>query len=429
MGLPPVEIINEQSGSSKPVAYVLDDDRQIGILVTRMLSSLGFVSLTFTDASECLQQCKTAKGYAKPTLIVLDLSLGNSDGIDVIDQLRTIAYKGRVLLISGSSETTLLDVQKMAAARGLAMLPSLKKPFRVDALKESLDASPEENLGFITETSPETSKATVIWAVSNGKLELRYQLKYDLKTSTPCGADALFYTRHPSEGIAPLSNSLPPANSPLYGPLARFAISQIATDWKENFRNLKVPFRISIKLPLTFVSSAGFIPLIRQHMPTDPQFSGITIDAIDWKLFDGEDLLREICIQLGLYRVNLAVDDVGSIYSAISRSQNSPFSELRLLPAFVSNCWTDDSKKALCKNVIDLAHSAGVSVCAVGVSSREDLHALTELGCDTAIGNVFGQSQLVEVIASTLLGPKAATEPSQNADDDPYAWPTASVGA
>src|SRR5919198_1134773 len=72
---------------------------------------------------------------------VLDLAVGQTDAVEVMRQLEVLKYDGKVLLISGRDEGTLNDIQQVGIGRGLAMLPSLRKPFRVSDLKERLEAA------------------------------------------------------------------------------------------------------------------------------------------------------------------------------------------------------------------------------------------------------------------------------------------------
>src|SRR6185312_3149128 len=76
-----------------------------------------------------------------PAVIVLDLSLGNSDAVEVIRSLSTIRFRGAVILISGRDTATVAEVQEIGKRRGLTMLDPLSKPFRVDALRERLAAA------------------------------------------------------------------------------------------------------------------------------------------------------------------------------------------------------------------------------------------------------------------------------------------------
>src|SRR5258707_428959 len=132
MPLAPVTL--KRDGANSPVAYVLDDDRKVSVLISRMLRVAGFVAVPFTEPIECRKQLKAADAYTVPAVFVLDLSLGKSDGIEVLDCLKALKYKGRVLLVSGKDASALLEIERMGASRGLEMLPSLQKPFEVDDL-------------------------------------------------------------------------------------------------------------------------------------------------------------------------------------------------------------------------------------------------------------------------------------------------------
>src|SRR5262245_60503774 len=111
--------------ANRSIAYVLDDESAVGTLVARMLSSLGYVPLTFTEVPQCLQQLKDATEYSKPSLLVLDLALGKHDAVDVFEQLKAVGFKGKLLLMSGVDETTLNEVQKICTSRGLTAFAPL----------------------------------------------------------------------------------------------------------------------------------------------------------------------------------------------------------------------------------------------------------------------------------------------------------------
>ena len=75
---------------------------------------------------------------AVPEIIVLDLSLGVSDGIDVIRSLAASRFGGAILLISGRDTDTIGEVNKIGAHHGLTMLPFLQKPFLLEQFTERL---------------------------------------------------------------------------------------------------------------------------------------------------------------------------------------------------------------------------------------------------------------------------------------------------
>jgi two-component system cell cycle response regulator len=107
-------------------AFVLDDDLRIGTMVGKVLQAGGFAARTFTAMPQFLAEVNSDA----PELLVLDLSLGESNVVEIIHRLEAGGYRGKVLLISGRDETTLYDIAQVGARHGLSMLPPLKKPFR-----------------------------------------------------------------------------------------------------------------------------------------------------------------------------------------------------------------------------------------------------------------------------------------------------------
>jgi FixJ family two-component response regulator len=120
------------------LAFVLDDEARIGVALCKVLANMGIEARQFVDADAFLGQLEPCS----PDLVFLDLALGQSDAIEVIHQLETRKFKGRVMLISGRDMGMLLEVERIGKAHGLTMLPSLPKPFRVADIKECLLPSP-----------------------------------------------------------------------------------------------------------------------------------------------------------------------------------------------------------------------------------------------------------------------------------------------
>jgi DNA-binding response OmpR family regulator len=121
---------------SARLAYVLDDEPKVSAFVCQVLAASGFAARQFSAPMPFFIELKTTP----PEVIVLDLALGQSDAVDVIRQLDMLQYKGKVLLISGRDQSVLAEIENIGKSHGLAMLPSLQKPFRVADLKQRLNA-------------------------------------------------------------------------------------------------------------------------------------------------------------------------------------------------------------------------------------------------------------------------------------------------
>ena len=170
---------------------------------------------------------------------MLDLSLGQSDAVEVIHQLEAGKYQGKVLLISGRDETTLNEITRIGEKHGLKMLPPLKKPFRPADLKQRLSTGQAANAALPAppdcETRSGASRQAVVplgEALRNNWLEVWYQPKFDLKSSSICGAEALIRARHPLRGVITPDGLLPPPGDPDYEDVTRFVVERAAADWK-----------------------------------------------------------------------------------------------------------------------------------------------------------------------------------------------------
>ena len=86
----------------------------------------------FTSAPLALRALK----HCSPAIIFLDIALGGSDAIEVIRMLGQRGYRGVVQLMSGSNPAILEDVRRIGERHKLIMRPPLKKPFRIDAIRQ-----------------------------------------------------------------------------------------------------------------------------------------------------------------------------------------------------------------------------------------------------------------------------------------------------
>ena len=120
------------------LAFVLDDEAKFAAALTKMLGTIGINARSFITPAEFLN----AVDGENPDLVFLDVALGQSDAVEVIRQLEARKFAGQVMLISGRDARTLLDVEQIGRDRGLHMLPSLPKSFRIHDIRENLLPAP-----------------------------------------------------------------------------------------------------------------------------------------------------------------------------------------------------------------------------------------------------------------------------------------------
>jgi EAL domain-containing protein (putative c-di-GMP-specific phosphodiesterase class I)/FixJ family two-component response regulator len=368
------------------VAYVLDDDPQVRAMVFHVLASAGYEAQVFSDPEPMLAKLKSAP----PEIVVLDLALGQSDAIEVIRQLATLEYRGKVLLISGHDETVLAEIQRIGERHQLAMLASLRKPFRAKDLIGRLTRSPNVVGAPLSAKTPRRTLVSLAEALDAGWLELWYQPKIDLQSFAVCGAEALLRARHPEHGIVSPAELLPPAGDPLHFPLSRFVVGRAIADW-QRFADSGKSLKLAINLPVCVINSPDFVSLMRRDLPVDSRFPGLIIEITEDEAIQDPMRLQEVAAQLNLLNVQISFDDFGTAYASVSRLLELSCVELKLDRSYVSQCSSDPLKHAVCQTMVDLAHRVGIVVCAEGIENPEDLRAVVRMGCDVAQGFLFAR--------------------------------------
>src|SRR4051812_38850247 len=183
--------MNVPTPDRNKIAYVIDDEAGAATVVCKLLAAIGFKAEGVTTPAQFLVRAKSQP----PDVVVVDLALGQSDAVEVIRQLEIIRFRGAVALISGRDQVMLDEIRRIGLQHGLAMLPSLRKPFRLDDLKQALAAHPETSNGTESPDSPtagqQPTHIDLEQALRERWLELWYQPKIDLKSMKIAGAEAL----------------------------------------------------------------------------------------------------------------------------------------------------------------------------------------------------------------------------------------------
>jgi EAL domain-containing protein (putative c-di-GMP-specific phosphodiesterase class I) len=367
-------------------AFVVDDEAQVRAFVAKALIAAGYIPHEFSRVAEV----ESALTLYRPDVIVLDLTLGQSDAIEMMRSLAASHYRGRTLLVSGHDESTLEEVRRIGQRHGLTMLPPLKKPFRVAELKERLTLP-------VAEAEANAPKPDLANAIQNNWLELWYQPKIELKSMTVCGAEALVRIRHPERGVIDPGSFLPPPGDTLYRPLTDFVVRRSLADWSAfaawpSVGGEWAKKRLAINVPASILQGGEFVEGVRRHLPNHPLFPGLIVEITEDEAISDPDLAREIAIQLKLYNIHVSIDDFGAGHSSFARLKQLPFAELKLDRAFVLGCASDDDKLETCRTVVDLARRFKVTSVAEGVENASDLSALMGLGYDVAQGYYFSKA-------------------------------------
>jgi EAL domain-containing protein (putative c-di-GMP-specific phosphodiesterase class I) len=365
--------------------YVIDDDPQAGQLMKFAMSPFGLETRTFDSATEFLKCTTTAND-----IILLDLSMPDVDGIQVIRLLAERGCQSTLFLISGHDTGILHSAEQLALAHNLNVAPSQQKPIRIahlqECIQEVIDSISSGGGNHHTQdTTP--SEHELRDAIAQQQLELYYQPKINLYHNTLSGVEALIRWPHPERGMILPDQFIPLAESSgLIDQLTSEVINQASKQHQRwQMQGFTTPIAINVS-PIN-ITNQNLVQqlLIRDHNHASLE-SMLTIELTESAVM-GELLSSlEVLTRLRMRGFNLSIDDFGTGYSSLSQLHRIPFTELKIDRDFVIGMDRDKEALAIVKTCIMLGHELNMNVIAEGVETQKSMNTLIELGCDIAQG-------------------------------------------
>lgn len=120
-----------------PRLLLVDDDQAMHELIRQVAESCGFEVRATSKPAEFLALVE----HFKPDLIGLDIAMPETDGIELIKVLAGAHCRAGVLIISGLMPPFPDAAERLGRARGLNMIGTVSKPFRVEELRRILAAA------------------------------------------------------------------------------------------------------------------------------------------------------------------------------------------------------------------------------------------------------------------------------------------------
>lgn len=124
---------------NRPKLLIVDDDPEVGAFVQKVAESLGY-DFSFTDSADAFRMRYRS---FRPDVVILDLAMPDSDGIELLRFLAEEDCRSSVLLMSGLDASMREAALHLGTARGLRMEGSIPKPVRASTLRSLLAALDE----------------------------------------------------------------------------------------------------------------------------------------------------------------------------------------------------------------------------------------------------------------------------------------------
>jgi signal transduction histidine kinase/CheY-like chemotaxis protein len=128
---PPLETTAETENSFSGLALVVDDEKPVLKVCTKMMSLCGFTVITASDGNEAVAIFR--KRADEIVIVLMDMTMPNMDGISAMNELFAIKPDCRIILASGFNEEELSSRLSSQTPTGF-----ISKPYNMKKLREEV---------------------------------------------------------------------------------------------------------------------------------------------------------------------------------------------------------------------------------------------------------------------------------------------------
>lgn len=386
-------------GRYKPLSVLVVDDESFMLkILEHMLRQLGFSAVTTIDNGE--DALRQLDGVDAPQLVLLDINMPRTDGVQLIRSLVTSGYAGSLILVSGEAERVLETVVKLAKTRGLNVLGHLQKPVSPQAL-DALLATWEPPALRETIRRPATVYAgdRLRSAIADGELINYYQPKVNVQSGDFIGVETLVRWRHPEDGLVYPDQFIPLAET--YGLMHELTMAVLhetlcqVRAWADAGLRVKPAINVSMENlnRLTFPDD-----LARMAEKEGVLTRDILLEVTESQLIPNLATVLDTLSRLRLKRVHLGIDDFGTGHSSLAQLSDLPFDQLKIDKRFVHGAHSNPTARMIFIASRDLGNQLDMEVVAEGVEDRADWDWLRQVGCDVAQGYFIARPMPAEAL-------------------------------
>jgi len=241
-------------------------------------------------------------------------------------------------------------------------------------------------------------------AITKKELHIHYQAQIDIRTGTIIGAEALLRWHNAEEGIIPPSQFIPVAEETgLIGEIGEWVLWEVCRQGRRWLDNGLTPLKLAVNVSLHQFRHGD----IAARLTAILNETGFPAELLELELTESTLMEREseAILVLGRLRalgVRLAIDDFGTGYSSLAYLKRFPLDILKIDKSFIDDIPALDDDKEIAAAIIGMAHTLRLQVLAEGVETEEQLHFLSEKGCDFYQGYFKSQAVPAEAFAALL---------------------------
>jgi len=356
---------------------IVDGDGAVVDLVGKVAKRVGYAVASAASGAGFVQLLESFQ----PSLVMMELHLPDTDGVELLRSLAARACTANVVLIGNVDERVLSAAHELGFSHGLAMCGTLEKPIVVAELTTKLTA--------MLHQSPELDADDLRRGIAAGEFVPYYQPKASLVQNGWLidGVEALARWQHPRLGLVMPNEFIPLAEqSGLIGDLTstmlNAALRQLRA-WQQGGLRLSC----AVNLPPSLVTDLTFPDRVAGLLAENGvDGSQLVLEITETATIQNPTATMAILTRLRVKRVGLSLDDFGTGYSSLTQLYQMPFNEMKIDKSLVMNVPHSREANTMVGSLIELGHNLGLKICAEGVENRAALDMLAIMGCDRCQG-------------------------------------------
>lgn len=377
-----------------PRLLVIDDDRAMCQMLTDLASAYGYV----TSSASTLHEITTSIDEHHD-LILLDLSLGETDGMTVMRALAEKHAGANLVLLTGADQAVLNGARRVAELSGFNVVGACPKSATITQLEgllrersTTVDDTGAAALPSEAAATKSRYTAAALAALDAGSLHLVYQPIMSLDTGYVVGAEALLRLESPElQGVSP-ELFVPAIEEAGRSVQLLDAVMQCAARDRARSVALSALETVSINVSVRDLADLTVPERAAEILGTAAEPKRWTLEITETAEVDRLADALDVLIRLRLKGFGLAMDDFGSGTSTLARLREYPFTVLKADRRFADADQNDLERTGnMFRAAVDLAAAMGLRVVAEGIETEDEFRLCSDVGCDLVQGWFVGK--------------------------------------
>jgi EAL domain-containing protein (putative c-di-GMP-specific phosphodiesterase class I)/FixJ family two-component response regulator len=388
--------------------YIIEDDSSLVELLADYLAVWGIKTQKAHSWTQVnFDALKTSD------LIMLDLSLPDFDGLDIIDFLTIKKIKIPIILCTGQDDNVVEAAVDLLKSQGLIYAGKLIKPFALFRLKELLQkVSCEKSLETPKTEQPQVfkdihlDKPLLLKAIGNNYFSLQYQPQVYSQTGRLYGIECLARLTFPDQRVISPDVFIPALTD--FDMMETFTLHIISLGLSQ-LETLDLPknLKIAFNLCAQSINSDFLSKLFKCCEGFRFPINNIVLEITETEKLEYSQNNKKLLTKLRLQGFMLSLDDFGTGYSTIQEIDSIPFNQIKIDKIFVQSMEEKKTSDAIVSSTIELANKLDLTVIAEGVETRCQAEKIAHLDCEISQGYFYARPLSLSGLADFTLINKA----------------------